>query len=215
MEKRFETRELPTLYTRAKVGSIDTEKRTFDVVFATNSEVPMWNFDRGAHLEILDMNPESVRLDRINSGAPLLDNHDSYSGTRAVLGAVVKGSAKVDGERATATVKMSKRQDVEGTWQDIQDGILSTISVGYSVHKAELIDSERKVYRATDWTPFEISIAPIPADTGATIREQAVKTEAQIEVIDEVVTTDLTDTNEDFTRDYDYIMTLQARYKNY
>jgi len=107
MEKKFETREMPHLMTRASIGSIDTEKREFEVVFATNSEVTMFDWDRGQFIEVLDMKPESVRMTRINSGAPLLDNHDSRKGTSGVLGAVVKDSAKVDGQKATARVRMS------------------------------------------------------------------------------------------------------------
>lgn len=212
MEKRFETRELPELFTRAAIASIDVEKREFDVVFATNAEVQMFDWERGQFIEILDMKPESVRLDRVNAGAPLLDNHKSWEGTSGVLGAVIRGSAKVDGNKATARIRMSKRQDVEGTWQDIQDGILSTLSVGYAVHRAVLEDSAKKLYRATDWEPHEISIAPIPADINATIREKAQVHKAQIEVLDETPTDHLVD---DFQRDLDFIQLIQARYKNY
>ena len=208
MEKRFETREMPPIYGRAMIGTIDTDKRTFDVTFATNSEVPMWNWDRGEHLEVLDMKPESVRLTRINSGAPLLNNHRSWGGVEGVLGKVIPGSAKVTGDRATATIQMSNREDsvVTGAWRDIQDGILSTLSVGYQVHRAVLEDTEKKLYRATDWEPFEISLAPIPADIGATIREKAEKYSMEIEV---------EETENEYQRDADYISLLQARYKNY
>lgn len=215
MEKKFETRELPNLYTRAAIQSIDVEKREFDVVFATNAEVQMFDWERGAFIEILDMKPESVRLKRVNAGAPLLDNHRSWEGANGVLGAVIKGSAKVDGEKATARVRMSKRQDVEGTWQDIQDGILSTLSVGYAVHRAVLEDSSKKLYRAVDWEPHEISIAPIPADINATIREKQTTQKAEIEIVDEVNNTHQVDSDSDFQRDYDHIQTIKARYKNY
>lgn len=202
MDKIFETREMPDLYTRATISTIDVEKREFDVVFATNSAVPMYNMDRGAHLEILDMKPESVRLTRLNSGAPLLDNHTSYEGTRGVLGVVIKDSALVDGGKATARIRMSARDEVAGIWRDIQDGILSTISVGYQVHRAVIEDAEKKLYRAIDWEPFEISLAPIPADINATIRAKTPMHSVEIEI-----------TTSTYEADRDLIELTQAKYK--
>jgi len=207
MEKRFETREIGTQFTRAMIGNIDVEAREFDVVFATNSEVQMWNWDMGAYTEILDMNPESVRLERFNTGAPLFDNHDTSDGVEGVLGAIVPGSAKVDGSVGTCRVKMSTYQDpegcIEGAWHKVKEGIVRTLSIGYSVYRAVIEDTEKKIYRATDWEPFELSLAPIPADIKAQIREKQ-KTTAEIEVIEEV----------DYTADLDYIEIIKTRYKN-
>lgn len=204
MEKKFETREMLPMYHRAKVGSIDIDKREFDVVFATDSEVDMWNWERGSFVEILDMKPSSVRLERLNSGAPLLDNHQTWGGTGGVLGKVIEGSAKVDGGRATARIKLSQRPDVDGVWRDIQDGILTTISVGYQVFRAVIEDSAKKLYRAIDWEPFEISLAPIPADINAKIREKEKTNTAEIEV-----------ENEDYQSDIDHVMIISERYKNF
>ncbi|RUP37054.1 MAG: hypothetical protein EKK63_15915 [Acinetobacter sp.] len=185
MTKRTEKAEVMPLYTRALIGNIDTDKREFDVTFATNSEVQMWDWEKGTFIEVLEMKPTNVRLERFNAGAPLLNNHNSWGGVQGVYGAVVRNSAKVDGKQGVCTIKFSKREDVEGTWQDIVDGILTSFSVGYRVHKAILTDTERKLYNATDWEPFELSLAPIPADIKAQIRSgenKPVTNTAEIEV---------------------------------
>lgn len=185
MTKRTEQVEVMPLYTRALIGNIDTDKREFDVTFATNSEVQMWDWEKGTHIEVLEMKSNNVRLERFNSGAPLLNNHQSWTGIEGVYGAIVRGSAKVDGKQGMCTIKFSKREDVEGAWQDIVDGILTTFSVGYRVHKAILVDTQRKLYTATDWEPFELSIAPIPADIKAQIRSgenKPITNTAEIEV---------------------------------
>jgi phage head maturation protease len=122
---------------------------------------------------------------------------------RSVLGKVIEGSAKVDGEKAIARVKFSRKPESEGAWMDIQDGIVKTLSVGYSVFRASLEDKEKKLYRATDWEPFEISMAPIPADINATVREKESKNNVEVEMI------------EDYQNDLDYVQTIKARYKNY
>jgi hypothetical protein len=63
--------------------------------------------DRGNEfIERLSMKPESVRLGRLNSGAPFLDTHDS-TGLSSVIGAVVAGSAKIENGKGVATIKLS------------------------------------------------------------------------------------------------------------
>lgn len=207
MEKRFETREIAPQFTRAAIQSIDLEAREFDVVFATNSEVQMWNWDMGNYTEILDMNPKSVRLDRFNLGAPLYDNHQTYEGVEGVLGAIVPGTAKVDGNIGTCRVKMSTFQDpegcIEGAWHKIKEGIIRTVSIGYSVYRAVIEDTEKKLYRATDWEPFELSLAPIPADIKAVVREKQNTNKIEIEV-----------EAEDYQSDIDHVMIISERYRN-
>ncbi len=149
--------------------TLNETDRTVDVVFATDKAIRMSGWD-GSFDEILSMKDGQVRLERLNSGAPLLNNHDRYSGVEAVFGRVLK--AWVDGATARATVKFSKRDDVEEVWQDVKDGILTGISTGYRVYEYEIVEREGQVpqYTATDWEPFEISLAPVPADYTASVR---------------------------------------------
>jgi len=55
----------------------------------------------------------------------------------------------------------------------VKDGILRNISVGYAVHRYEVVEEEDDklpTYRAVDWEPMELSIVPIGFDDGAKVR---------------------------------------------
>lgn len=181
--EKLQTRKKEPAYVRALFvpDSVNKEARTVDVVFATDTPVRMYSWD-GPFDEILSMDSASVRLDRLNAGAPLLNNHDRYSGVSAVFARVER--AWIDGNKARATVRFSKRADVEPVWQDVQDGILTGISTGYRVYTYEITEREGEVdtYRAIDWEPFELSLAPIPADYGAAIRNDDSKTANEVQI---------------------------------
>lgn len=174
LERNDPTRQIEDLSIRASFApkTLDKEKRTIDVVFATDTPCRMFSWEDGAIEEILSFEPGHVRLDRLNGGAPVLDNHSRYEGTRAVLGVVE--NARIEGGKGVATLRFSKREDVEEIWQDIQDGILNGVSVGYRVHKYEITKEEGKLpqYRAVDWEGFEISMAPVQADPNSKVRSQ-------------------------------------------
>lgn len=154
-------------------ASVNVEARTVEVVFATEMPVRRYNWDIGYYYEILDCDPKSVRMDRINAGAPVLDNHSNYS-VESVLGSVQ--DAKMASRKGTATIKFSQREHVAPIFQDVQDGILRGISCGYYVHKYMLetpgTDTTLPVYRAIDWEPAEISLAPVPADIESQVRSK-------------------------------------------
>src|SRR3954469_24466617 len=88
------TIEVPPLELRAIVTprSVNAEARTVDLVFSTGAAVERYDWMSGTrYVEKLSLDPAHVRLDRLNSGAPLLDTHGGYS-VRSMLGAVVRGS---------------------------------------------------------------------------------------------------------------------------
>lgn len=163
-------KQLGTQFNRAlfDLKSIDEKARTIDVVFATETPVLRRNWD-GTYYEVLDCNPASVRMDRLNAGAPVLNNHSRYSVTD-VLGVVEAASfVKKEGR---ATLRFSTREDVNPIWGDVKNGITRGISVGYNVWQYDVTEKtgEIPVYRATDWEPAEISLAPIPADVNSGTR---------------------------------------------
>jgi hypothetical protein len=107
----------------------------------------------------------------MNSGAPLLNTHSDWS-LEDVIGSVVPGSARISGGRGLATVKLSSAAGDADTVIKIKTGIVRNISVGYVVHRVEIIERDRDVpiWRVVDWEPIEISAVPIPADPGAQVR---------------------------------------------
>lgn len=173
---RPQTIDLPPLDLRAGVATVNDEQRTVELIFSTGAAVTRMDFWTGKrYIEVLSLDAAHIRLDRLNSGAPLLDAHSSWSVTHQ-LGAVVPDSAVITKKDARATVRFSKRAEVDPIWQDVRDGIIRNVSVGYRVHKFEETQAKDGAItrKAIDWEPFEISMVPIGADAGARVRSQQV-----------------------------------------
>jgi hypothetical protein len=166
-------RTIENLHTRAHFipASLNEDARTIDVVFVTENPVRTFTWEDGVVDETLLCSPTNIRTGRFATGMAVLDNHDRYSGTKSQIGVVE--NYRFENGKGIATLRFSKRKEVEeGQWQDAKDGILRGISVGYSVHKYEIIKEEgkRTQYTAVDWEPLEISFAPVQADAGASVR---------------------------------------------
>jgi HK97 family phage major capsid protein/HK97 family phage prohead protease len=137
-------------------AAINEEARTASLAFA--SEMP---YERYWGVEILDLSPQAMRQSRLRTGANLLVDHDS----RDVVGVIE--SVEVGADRvARATVRFGKSARAEEVWQDVRDGIRRNVSVGYMIHKAQLVEERDGVetFRVTDWEPFEVSLVSVPAD---------------------------------------------------
>jgi HK97 family phage prohead protease len=156
-----------------RANSYEEETRTIDVIWTTGEKVRRYDWrDGGYYDEELVVEPGSVRLERLNRGAPFLNTHDSYD-LRAVLGSVVPNSARVGNGEGTAKVKLTRAPDVASEVQKIIEGDVRNISVGYRLHKIEKTEGDTgdvALWRVVDWEPFEISAVPIPADAGAQVR---------------------------------------------
>ena len=167
------TIELPAMRRAADLlpATIDEQDRSIEVVWSTGARVRRQPLFGEPFDEELSMDPGSVRLDRLNAGGPLLKVHDTRT-LDAVIGSVVPGSARIDQGRGVARVRFSEREDVSAIWADVQAGHLRAVSIGYQVHRFEVSRPANapEVWRAVDWTPFEISAVPVGADPAAGFR---------------------------------------------
>ena len=106
---------------------------------------------------------EGANFSRLNKGAPILLNHDAQA---VPLGVVER--AWVEDGRGIADIRFSRRNKVKEVLNDIRDGVLSNVSVGYTVEKRTLVEKGSKgnppVYEV-DWTPREISVVSVPEDS--------------------------------------------------
>ncbi|TNF70266.1 MAG: hypothetical protein EP298_00170, partial [Gammaproteobacteria bacterium] len=152
----------------ATKSKIDIEKRTVELSFSSNTPYQRWQ-DAS---EVLDHRAESIDLTRLNNKGALLVNHD----WNRQIGVIEE--AYLDGNKARAVVKFSKRQEAEDFFQDIQDGIIANVSVGYSIKKA-VADHNNKAVIATRWQPFEISLVSVPADISVGIGRNLAQTDSQ------------------------------------
>lgn len=178
MNVRFDgTVNLPLMGRAASVRteSVNREARTVDIVWTTGAIVQrrQFDFDEGMveYDEELVVSGNSVRLDRLNAGAPFLDTH-LHGRIGTVLGSVVPGSVRIEQGKGYATIRLTAAEDAAGDVQRIVEGTIRHVSVGYRVHRYEVTkqDGQRDLWRAVDWEPMEISAVPIPADPGAHIR---------------------------------------------
>ena len=168
--------EIPALRRMAELApnSADTDARTVEVIWSAGARVRRSTLFGEPYDEELSLDPDHVRLDRLNAGAPFLKVHEVDS-LDAVIGSVVPGSARIENGRGIAQVRISERADVEPIWRDIQAGHIRAVSIGYQVHRFEVSKPEaaRELWRAVDWTPFEVSAVPVGADPAAGFRAQS------------------------------------------
>ncbi|MBV6486686.1 MAG: hypothetical protein GHHEDOFH_00621 [Pseudorhodoplanes sp.] len=167
------TIDLPPLQRAADIlpATLDEKDRSIEVVWSTGARVRRQPFFGEPFDEELSMDPAEVHLDRLNAGAPLLKVHDRFA-LEAVIGSVVPGTARIENGRGLARVRFSEREDVTPVWNDIRSGHVRAVSVGYQVQRYEITRPTNgpELWRAVDWTPFEISAVPVGADPAAGFR---------------------------------------------
>ncbi|SCM79959.1 putative Peptidase U35 phage prohead HK97 [uncultured Pleomorphomonas sp.] len=160
---------------RVRAGTFNEAERTVEVIWSTGAKVKRYDWGKdGWYMEELSMDPKAIRLGRFQNGMSFLDTHEGWS-MASRLGAVVRGSVRIEDGEASATVKLSRNALGEQIFQDLKDEIPVPISVGYRVHKYEKSTGEEgqmPTYRAIDWEPMELSAVPIPADAGAHSRSE-------------------------------------------
>lgn len=172
---------LPMMTRAASVqkSSIDVEKRTAELTFTTDAPAQMarWKgWDIEYFMEVLSMDKKHVRLDRLKKGGPLLNSHQRFNGLSDQIGVVE--DARLEETKGIATVRFSKREDVQPIFQDVVDDIIKNVSVGYRVYKYEELEPTAEgmpVLRAIDWEPMEISLVTVPADPDAQIRKESLQ----------------------------------------
>jgi HK97 family phage major capsid protein len=129
-------------------------------------------------VETLGHKEGEVDLVRLNGGAAVLANHDRYTAVGATplaaIGAVER--AWLEGDRLMADLVISRREALADLRQDIADGLVRNVSIGYQIGERTLTqayDDKPNEYRVTNWTPFEISLVDIPADATVGLGRQA------------------------------------------
>ena len=121
---------------------------------ALSSETPV---KRPWGEEILVHSAEAVDLTRAADSLPLLWNHD----VGAPIGRIENIRLK-DG-RLRGTLRFSRNAKAEEVFQDVREGFLKDISIGYQINRwEESADSD--TVRVTGWEVLEGSVVTVPAD---------------------------------------------------
>lgn len=182
--------EIPEIIQRQlsfQAGTFNREKRTIDVVLATNAFTQVFDYREWKPImESLSMNPAHIRQERMTRGLPLLNVHRRET-MKDQLGKII--NLRADGEQMVGTLRFSRRAELEDLLNDVEDGNFDSVSIGYRVWAYEITKREGQMdeYLAVDWEPLEGSMVPVPADPGAKTRscdvrglsENAPKTGAQ------------------------------------
>ena len=129
----------------------DLETRTFSIPVSSDAPVARW-----WGTEILDHSDIAINMERLRDGAPVLLDHDP---TKQI--GVVEG-ASTDGRRLQATIRFSRSPLGEEVLQDIMDGIRKNVSIGYRID--DLVETEKDTFKATRWSPMEVTVTSVPAD---------------------------------------------------
>lgn len=129
------------------------------ITFPLSSEEPFRRFDG---VEILAHDASACDLAWLNSGnAPLLDNHNRHDGISRQMGVITR--AWLESRRLYVSVKFSARPEAQALRQDILDGIVRNVSVGYDILAVKRVEGVEE-YTVTSWKPTEASFVPVPAD---------------------------------------------------
>jgi HK97 family phage major capsid protein len=140
-------------------GAVDDQQCSIEMSFS--SEIPV---ERYGEFEILTHSDEAVDMSRMETGAPLLLNHNQEN----QIGVVDKAWIDKLTKKGRAVVRFSKEDDAQKIFREVQDGIRRNVSVGYQINKSRI--ESRKGYSkpimiVENWTPMEVSIVSVPADS--------------------------------------------------
>lgn len=151
---------------------VDLENQS--ITFSCASQFPCTRYDQKQDVqyeEILIIDEKSVNLDRLNNKAPLLFNHD----TNKLIGVVEK--AWVADQRVFVRVKLSPNDEFsKRVWADMVDGIIASISIGYTIDDYE-DKKQNGIFKryVTHFMIYEVSVVSIPADPTCNLRKIQIK----------------------------------------
>jgi hypothetical protein len=137
------------------------------LVFSAGAQVRRFDWYRERpFLEQLVVEDGAVRMERLQRGAALLNDHQAYRGLEAQIGVVE--NPRIAAGVGECDAIFSRRESVAGYVQDVADNVIRGVSVGYVRHRVEMVPPAEEgglwVYRVVDWEPMEVSLTPIPAD---------------------------------------------------
>ena len=147
-------------------AALDEETRSVGLVLTTDRPI----FHGFAYIK-LDHSVECIKLDRLKSSAPLLENHDPDRRLGRLR------DPETDGHTLRVRARFSKRPYAEEIYQEVKDdlaaGDFTPTSSVFIVHKfapkPEGEIDDYPVYRAELWEPVEGSVVSAAADLAAGI----------------------------------------------
>jgi len=175
--------EIFDVKTSEKAEGVEADDNKISFSFSSEKPVARW-FGK----EILSHASGCANLERLNSSASLLFNHD----WDRFIGRVVKSWIGED-KRGHVEIEFATNADAQEKKKDILGGFLRNVSFGYVVDDLVLSktndDGSEREYTATSWEPYEVSFVTVPADFSVGIgRDSRDQVEDEVaEKIDQLV----------------------------
>lgn len=171
LEAMKQTREINI---QSITNSIDDDSRVVEIAFM--SEQPVEREINGQiYNEILVTTPDSVDLTRLNTGAPLLYNHNMDW----LIGVVE--NARIDSDRVgRASVRFSATGFADQKYQQVKEGVLTKVSFGYNIRDYYFEGNNLMV---TKIEPYELSMVSCPADNKVGVGRSINKNSEQLKEI--------------------------------
>lgn len=156
-------------------NAIDPDKRTADIIFATETPAKTWDWDLGEYFEILDCG-QGADLRRLNNGGAFLAEHNRNLQIGVHLKAETATEADI-GKCCKATVKFGNSAKAKEEFEDVKEGIRSKISVSYQPLEMvlERTSEEGDFYRVTRWEALENSLVSVPLDDNCQVSRSETK----------------------------------------
>lgn len=156
-------------------STLDPDKRTLDLVIATETPVRMYDWETGEAVPEVLLAKGCVMPRQV----PLLDTHSRWS-TSDVLGSV-RNKRQEEGGLVVGTATFSTIRKADEAFKKYEEGHLTDFSAGYTINdvtrvrKGEKVDLDGRTWKgpvnvATSWTLKEVSCCPIGADAKAKAR---------------------------------------------
>jgi hypothetical protein len=158
--------------TLRRAGELETRGESVSLSFS--SEAPVMRYGVP---EVLLHEPDAIDLTALRSGASVLLNHDP----NRIIGRVESPRLDSKARRGRASVIFDSDEPSQAIAEKVRGGSLSGVSVGYRVSTWKLLDRgetwltpsgrtfEGPADLATRWMPIELSLTPIPLDSGVGI----------------------------------------------
>ncbi|SMO61862.1 phage prohead protease, HK97 family [Balnearium lithotrophicum] len=166
-------------------GIVDEENKIVELSFS--SETPV---DRWWGKEILLHDRDAVDLTPLMSAGSVLRNHDADQPVAVPLEVWIDEKEK----KGRARIQFKNTELSQKTWEEVKEGLIRGVSVGYVVDEWLYLDEketwkrfEGPAYVAKRWKVLEISLTPIPADPSVGVGRNTETNEKEVDMPEEAV----------------------------
>lgn len=171
LNREEEPGALKKRYAALDLRQLDKEKREIPISFSSETrEVMAWDYELGGYApEILSHASDACDLSPLLNAGSILRNHD----VNQLVGAPTEAAIDEQTKRGIARMRFGRGACAMEAFNDVSDGILRGVSVGYSVQAYERVRAGGKSSQghdgpcmlATRWSVHELTLTPCPADS--------------------------------------------------